>query len=127
MAASFGEGQVLTLNYLSDLLAVLKHNLSAIIEYSNTRYHLKDIKTSPTSGESNVITIALAMNADGVRILNFQKRSLWPLWFSVLNLPPILHRKFVNIILAKLWNRRGEPNWETFWANQGKLLQNFNN
>ena len=31
------------------------------------------------------------------------------------------------VIQQKLWNRRGEPYWETFWANQGKLMQNFNN
>ena len=30
----------------------------------------QDIKIAPTFGESNVITIVLAMNADGARIIN---------------------------------------------------------
>ena len=121
-AASCGEGEVLTMDYVSDLLADLKNNMSAIIEYSNTRNPHKDIKIAPTFGESNVITIALAMNADGVRIINSQKRSLWPLWFSVHNLPPILRCKFVNIVLAKLWLGRGKHNWEIFF---GQIKERF--
>ena len=120
-AASCGEGQVSTMDYVSDLFVVLKHNMSAVIEYSKTRYHHNEIKRLTTSGERNAITIALAMNADGVRIINLQKRSLWPLRFSALNLSPILRCKFVNIVLAKFWLGRGETNWEIFW----QIKENF--
>ena len=64
------------------------------------------------------MTISLTMNSDGVRIVNSKKRSLWLPLLSVLNLPPILRCKFVNIVVAKLWLGQGKPDWEIFFREE---------
>ena len=110
-----GFGECATLDFLPDLCYVIKNNIAAISDYCATRDPRKDVVIPPTFGERNVMTISLAMNSDGVRIVNSKNRSLWPLWFSILNLPPILRCKFANIVLANLWFGRGKPNWKIFF------------
>ena len=110
-----GFGECATLDFLPDLCYVVKNNIAAISEYCATRDPRKDVVIPPTFGEENVMNISLAMNSDGVRIVNSKNRSLWPVWFSILNLPPILRCKFANIVLAKLWFGRGKPNWKIFF------------
>ena len=107
-----GFGECATLDFLPDLCYVIKNNIAAISDYCATSDPRKDVVIPPTFGERNVMTISLAMNSDGVRIVNSKNRSLWPLWFSILNLPPILRCKFAYIVLAKLWFGRGKPNWQ---------------
>ena len=115
-STSCGEGECISLDFVQDLLVVLKTNFPAISEYSSSRSPLKDVSVPQTFGSNNIMTISLTMNSDGVRIVNSKKRSLWPLWLSVLNLPPILRCKFVNIVLAKLWLGQGKPDWEIFFS-----------
>lgn len=82
-----------------------------------------DLKTDP-----NVITdirlpeervIYLQMNTDGGR-LQFSSKSVWPVTFAVLNLPPHRRSKFDNIILGALWMGQGKPDWNDFLV---KIIQ----
>ena len=109
------EGECSSLVFSSDLFHIIKSNINAITEYSLSRDAQKDIAIPPTFNANNIMTISLAMNSDGVRMINSRKKSLWPLWLSVLNLPPTLRCMFVNIVLAKLWFGRGKPDWKIFF------------
>ena len=120
---SCGEGELITLDFKSDILLVLKRNLNSIYEYNSSRCPLKDVNIPAFFDSSNKITVSLSMNSDGVRIINSKKRSLWPLWLGILNLPPVLQCKFANIILAKLWLGRGKPDWNVFFSQIKETLQ----
>ena len=109
------EGECSSLDFSSDLFHIIKSNINAITEYSLSRDAQKDIVIPPTFNADSIMTISLAMNSDGVRMINSRKKSLWPLWLSVLNLPPTLRCMFVNIVLAKLWFGRGKPDWKIFF------------
>ena len=118
---SCGEGELITLDFKSDILLVLKRNLNSMYEYNSSRGTLKDVNIPPVLDSSNKITVSLSMNADGVRIINSNKRSLWPLWLCILNLPQVLRCKFAHISHAKLWLGRGKPDWNVFSAKLKKL------
>ena len=109
------EGESSSLDFSSDLFHIIKSNINAITEYSLSRDAQKDIVIPPTTNANNIMTISLSMNSDGVRMINSRKKSLWPLWLSVLNLPPTLRCMFVNTVLAKLWFGRGKPDWKIFF------------
>ena len=81
-----GFGECATLDFLTDLCYVVKINIPAISEYCATRDPRKDVVIPRTFREENVTNISLSINSDGVRIVNSKNRSLWPLWFSILNL-----------------------------------------
>ena len=53
----------------------------------------------------------LIMNTDGVP-LPHGSNSVWPVWLSIIDLPPILRFSFKNMILAGLWFGRGKPDWD---------------
>lgn len=53
----------------------------------------------------------LIMNTDGVP-LPHGSNSVWPIWLSIVDLPPILRFSFKNMILAGLWFGRGKPDWD---------------
>ena len=112
--ANCGEGESSSLNFSSDLFHIIEINIKAITEYSLSRDAKIDIVIPPTLNAYNVMTISLAMNSDGVPMINSRKKTLRPLWLSVLNLPPTLRCMFVNIVLAKLWFGRGKTDWKVF-------------
>ena len=113
---SCGEGVLITIDFKSDNLLVLKRNLNSIYEYNSSRSPLKYLNIPPFFDSSNKITVSMSMNSDGVRIIYSKKHSLWPLWLGILNLPPVLRCKFANIIFAKLWLGRGQPEWNVFFS-----------
>ena len=69
-----GDGKCSTLDSIADLLCVIEANIKAIFEFSTAHDPTKDNAIPPTFGTNNIITISLAMNSDGVRIVNSKKR-----------------------------------------------------
>ena len=52
------------------------------------------------------------MSSDGVSITKSStKKSIWPIWLALAQLPPILRMSVKNIVLAGLYVGGGKPVW----------------
>ena len=61
---------------------------------------------------SQQMTVYRLLNSNGVKIFSSNKKSLWPVWLSIANLPPIKRCMFKNIFFANLWFGKGKPSWD---------------
>ena len=89
-----------------------KRNLSAIEDiYDGARYQSYMQSGKFLSQDHN---ISFIWNTDGVPVFKSSKYSIWPLYFSIAELPP--HKRWCsdNVILAGLWFGVKKPNMLTF-------------
>lgn len=56
-------------------------------------------------------TIYLIMNTDGLSPMNSKSLSVWPILFSIVNLPPIERRLICNIVMAGFFVGATKPPW----------------
>ena len=120
-------GEYWMLDFMNEILQILKANLDVISDYSLTRDSSYDLNLQPCLNfEKKELTISLIMNSDGVRIIKSSPKHLWPVWLALADLPPKLRCSYNNIVLATLWCGVGKPNWdELFTAFEQKLKQQF--
>lgn len=114
-------GKWITLRFRDEITDIVSRYLKTIINYESWRLHGQDL-ILPTAIHSSSIRIFLILNSDGVRIVESNRKSLWPVWFGIANLPPRLRCAFNNIVLAGLWFGTGKPDWSVCF--QVSLMQN---
>ena len=109
-----GSGTLAFLSPASELEAVIKSNYESIRKYDSDRIECLDLKLPFSTGNisQDELIAHLILNVDGVSLVKSSNRSLWPVWISLANLPPILRSAFRNIVLASLWFGFGKPSWE---------------
>ena len=114
---SCGTGEYWMLDFMNEILQILKANLDVISDYSLTRDSSYDLKLQPCLNfEKKELTISLIMNSDGVRIIKSSPKHLWPVWLALADLPPKLRCSYNNIVLATLWCGVGKPNWDELFT-----------
>ena len=106
-------GKLWRLKFIEELQNVVQNNIKCIEKYSISKQIGKDLRLPTTFNEAKrEINVCLIMNSDGVKVVNSNKQSLWPVWLAVANLPPIKRCMFRNIVLARLWFGSGKPAWD---------------
>ena len=106
-------GKLWRLEFIEELQNVVQDNIKAIEKYSISKQKGKDLKLPTLFNDARrEINVCLIMNSDGVKVVNSNKHSLWPVWLAVGNLPPIKRCMFRNIVLARLWFGSGKPAWD---------------
>ena len=109
-------GQLWQLDFTRELKNIIVDNLKIFENYSSSTECENDLKLPPTFDPNrNTINIFLLMNSDGVRVINSNKQSLWPLCLAIANLPPVKRCMFRNIVLAQLWFGSGKPSWDVMF------------
>jgi len=56
--------------------------------------------------------LGLSLFCDGIPIFKSSKTTMWPVYYSILNLPPSVRTKASNILLGGLWIGPGKPPFE---------------
>ena len=74
---------------------------------------------------SNPANLSLLRNADDVPILKSSNYSIWPLYFSINELPYEHRMPKHNILLGGLWFGDAKPNMHDFLQPIIKVLQRF--
>ena len=105
--------EVFLLNFVDELHQIIQRNIKHINDYCMAKTAGSDL-TIPQLFDlsSKTLHISLLLNSDGVKILRSSKKSIWPVWLAVANLPPGLRASFVNIVLASLWFGNNKPDWD---------------
>ena len=118
-----GQGEYWMLNFISEIVEIVKTNLKVIEEYSSSHDATTDFDLSPCfSFENRTLTISLIMNSDGVRFIKSSPKHLWPVWLALANLPPKMRCAFKNIVLAALWSGIGKPDWDKLFSEISEKL-----
>ena len=105
------------LDFVSEIKQVVEDNFDEIWSFSASRNNETDLQLPAFFNEElESMRIFLLLNSDGVRIINSNKQSLWPIWFAIAKLPPIKRCMYRNIVLARLWFGRGKPNWDCVFS-----------
>lgn len=83
-------------------------NYFPVADISNGTFYQKTMSTS----KSNIITLVL--HTDGAPLIRTTKQSIWPLFGSIIEIPPPLREYQNNIILLALWSSKAKPEVNTF-------------
>ena len=107
------------LNFRFQLREIVKRNFSEIRRYAENRKDnpFKDFCPSfcpPVELKLNeTIVFSLVVFSDGVTIKKSTlKKTLWPVWIQLADLPPKLRMARKNIVLAALHAGGSHPHWE---------------
>ena len=97
-------GKLWRLEFIEELQNVVQDNIKFTDKFLISKQNGKHLKLPTASNDAKrEINVCLIMNSDGVKVVNSNKQSLWPVWLAVANLPPIKRCIFRNIVLARLW------------------------
>ena len=103
---------------VSELLKeIVQQNLSIIINYnihrSQSDHEDCRIDQLYLAEAANELLIDLALSTDGANFLSTSmKHNMYPVWLSILQLPPILRVPKKNIAIDALWVGEGKPDWK---------------
>jgi hypothetical protein len=104
-----------------DVRTQLKSTISRNINFlsKNADYFPKsDISNGAfyqtTISKSNCNTITLILHTDGAPLIRTTKQSIWPLFASIVEIPPPVREYQKNIILLGLWSSKSKPNVNVF-------------
>jgi hypothetical protein len=67
-----------------------------------------------TMSESKCNTITLVLHTDGAPLIRTTKQSIWPLFASIVEIPPPVREYKKNIILLALWSSKSKPDVNVF-------------
>ena len=108
--------QLWQLDFTKELKNIIYANLKIFENYSSATECENDLILPPTVDPNrNTIKIFLLMISYGVRLINSNKQSLWPIWLAIANLPPVERHMFRNKVLARLWFGSGKPSWDVIF------------
>ena len=74
---------------------------------------------------SNPANLSLFWNTDGAPIFKSSNYSIWPLYFSINELPYEHRIRKQNVLLGSLWFGEAKPNMHVFLLPIIKVLQRF--
>ena len=109
--------ELVNLDVCSQLKPIINRNMNLL--YENVDYFPKsDISTGDfyqtTISESECNTITLVLHTDGAPLIRTTKQSLWPLFASIVEIPPPVREYQKNIILLALWSSKSKPDVNVF-------------
>ncbi|XP_052128273.1 uncharacterized protein LOC127750497 [Frankliniella occidentalis] len=87
------------LSYKNNRKKINENNLEDI--YDGQLY--KELVQEGFLNASNPLNFSMMLNADGVPVFKSSKKSLWPFFFSILELPPHLRFKKEFTLIGGLW------------------------
>lgn len=109
--------ELVHLDVRSQLKPIINRNMNLLFESAD--YFPKfDISTGAfyqnTISESNCNTITLVLHTDGAPLIRTTKQSLWPLFASIVEIPPPVREYQRNIVLLAVWSSKNKPDVNVF-------------
>lgn len=106
--------EIVHLDVPSQLNSIIRRNASFLNR--SDLYPYSDVcrATHYRSGVSNDNRLTLIVHCDGAPLVRSSKRSVWPLFGSVVELPPPIREHHRNIIVLAIWASRRKPNPNIF-------------
>ena len=103
------ECHLLQISLAKPLSAIIDKNWD-LLQYasSNTDHVIRDVWDGLSMKRANFDsgnkrTISLIISTDGIPLFKSSTKSLWPVSFAILNLPPAIRMYSENIVLAGFW------------------------
>ncbi|CAF3052191.1 unnamed protein product, partial [Rotaria sp. Silwood2] len=100
--------EVVTVNIISRLESILARNVDALTGQTNHLFPPGDVSRfgfyqEITNNKTNGNVITLILHADAATLVPSNKRSLWPFYASIVELPPPIREYKHNILTLALW------------------------
>ncbi|CAF1623277.1 unnamed protein product [Rotaria magnacalcarata] len=109
--------EIVNLDVRSQLKLIVNRNIKILTKNENY-FPTCDISNGSfyqtTLSKSKLNTITLVLHTDGAPLVRTTKQSIWPLFASVVEIPPPLREYQNNIILLALWSSKSKPNVNVF-------------
>jgi len=109
--------EIVNLDLRTQLKSIITRNFSLMsknkdyfpnADIPNGRFY----RTSVFESKCNVITLTL--HTDGAPLIRTTKQSIWPLFASIVEIPPPVREYQKNIILLGLWSSKSKPDVNIF-------------
>ncbi|CAF3867587.1 unnamed protein product [Rotaria sordida] len=109
--------EIVTMDIRSSLHAIVKRNSKLILDNKNLTptgdivnfaHYIKNNK------EKKERTLTLLLHADGAPLVRSSRQNLWPLFASVIEIPPPVRDYQRNILILALWSSRKKPDIDIF-------------
>ena len=114
------------LDFISELRDIINSNIHEIYKFSAERDTHKDLRAGNCFNHtSQILSIHLLINSDGVNAFKSNAKSLWPVWIAIADLPPVKRCMFKNIALATLWFGSNKPGWDKLFQVKEFSRKNF--
>lgn len=109
--------ELVNLDIRTQLKAIISRNIKLLSK--NADYFPKsDISMGAfyqtTISESKCQTITLVLHTDGAPLIRTSKQSIWPLFASIVEIPPPIREYQKNIVLLALWSSKTKPDVNVF-------------
>lgn len=109
--------ELVNLDIRTQLKSIINRNIN-ILSKNVDFFPTSDISNGTfyqtTISESNCNTITLVLHTDGAPLIRTTKQSIWPLFASIVEIPPPVREYQKNIILMALWSSRSKPDVNVF-------------
>ena len=109
--------ELVNLDVRTQLKSIINRNINLISK--NTNFFPKpDISNGAfyqtTISNSTCKTITLVLHTDGAPLIRTTKQSIWPLFASIVEIPPPVREYQKNIVLLGLWSSKCKPDVNVF-------------
>lgn len=114
--------ETILLKFGSFISEVVERNIEAIVNYGKSRKasidgtgpHVSDFKVPPFEVSNTVkLLFHVVINTDGVNIVKSKTtKEFYPVWISLVELPPRLRQSYRNTVLAALFCGDDKPDWD---------------
>ena len=109
--------ELVNLDVRTQLKTIVSRNIKLLSK--NTDYFPKsDISTGAfyqtTISESKCKTITFVLHTDGAPLIRTSKQSIWPLFASIVEIPPPIREYQKNIVLLALWSSKSKSDVNVF-------------
>ncbi|CAF4602001.1 unnamed protein product, partial [Didymodactylos carnosus] len=107
--------EVVNLDIRSQIQAIIrrnKHVLSRQELFPKSDVCYGEHYQTTSAQKSNPITIIL--HSDGASLIRTSKQALWPVFASIVEIPPPVREYQKNIIVVALWSSKKKPNVNIF-------------
>ena len=106
-----GQGYIVYIQFKSLLKDLVIEHLETIISYSAKKSFEHDIPLDPLNFEQECVPIRIIVNSDGAKFNDSLAQSVWPMWLTIADLPPIKRAECDNMVLANVYYGSGKPDF----------------
>ena len=121
--------EIVILDIASQLKSIIDRNFSLLINCQHL-FPSSDIKFGEQyrlMRQSNQLRITFNIHSDGAPLVRTTKSSLWPLFASIVELPPQVREFQSNILVFGLWASNKKPNVDLFMRDSINQLLDLEN
>jgi hypothetical protein len=109
--------ELVHLDVRNQLKLIINRNIN-ILTKNEDYFPASDISAGSfyqtTISKSRSNTITLVLHTDGAPLIRTTKQSIWPLFASIVEIPPPVREYQKNIILLALWSSKSKPDVNVF-------------